>query len=173
MFPVAQMVHPITMPNSRDLLEKLLRGEPPSTDEIGNLLRTHTREDGRLEYKRGAWLDRDTPHADDPKDLGARLRKYATAFANAEGGLLLIGVSGGEEGQGGEKWSVVGCPTPPTAGWKILGRSGPRGRRQSDTLVCPRDHGREQDGVGRGDRSREQPDRSRRAIEAGAIPAGR
>ena len=112
------MVHTIAMPSSRDLLEKLLRGEPPSPDEIGNLLRTHTREDGRLEYKRGEWLHRDALPADDPKDPGARLKKYATAFANAEGGLLLIGVSGGEEGQGCDKWSVVGCPTPPEAGWK-------------------------------------------------------
>ncbi len=67
-----------------------------------------------LEYKRGKWLD---------EDGTTKVREYVSGFANAEGGVLVIGIVGGEEAQGADKWSFEAPTLPDKAGWDAwLGR---------------------------------------------------
>lgn len=87
------------MKTAAELLDVVLAGAELRAEDIDQLLWCRTGEHLHLEYKRGDILSK-------PKARRAQLiREYAAAFANAEGGLLLVGISGGEEGI----WEVTGC----------------------------------------------------------------
>jgi hypothetical protein len=97
---------------SADFLEiALLRA--PTPDEIGELLTSHVNEDRWLEYKRGEWL------TDTDKKRQQKLRQYIAAFANADGGAILVGVAGAEkpEKPTDKQWAVDGCPKEQSQPW--------------------------------------------------------
>jgi hypothetical protein len=103
-------------------LEKALSGEPLVWSDIEDLRSRRVREDQWLEYKRGAWVLGNSAKASKPGQptKGAdRLRKWVFAFANAEGGALVIGMAGPEpqsakDADGDESasqpYDVDGCP---------------------------------------------------------------
>lgn len=71
--------------NTRALVDKYMGGEIITEADIDNLLTSATKEDLYLEYKSGKELLKN--------NASDTLRQYLTAFANSEGGLLIIGVS--------------------------------------------------------------------------------
>lgn len=85
------------LPNtSREFLE-LLMERPPAADELQQWLNKGIPEDQFLEYKDGMVLDKAKP--------GEFIREYVAAFANSEGGVLIIGVKDAE-------LTVTGAKTP-------------------------------------------------------------
>jgi hypothetical protein len=97
-----------------DLLSDILNGRQIDGSTIHALVRERRPEGLYLEYKRGQWLD---------AEKGQELRRYASGFANAEGGVLIIGIVGGEESQGVDKWSIEAPVCPDKSGWDSwLGR---------------------------------------------------
>src|SRR6185503_7237783 len=62
-----------------------------------------------LEYKRGLWMS--------DEDVAREVRRYVSGFANAEGGLLAIGIVGGEDAQGDQRWSFEPPVCPDRSGW--------------------------------------------------------
>jgi hypothetical protein len=94
-----------------DILGSVLAGRPVADSDILDLVARREPEGLYLEYKRGKWLGAD-------KTRGHELREYTSGFANAEGGLLVIGVVGGEDAQGADKWSIEGASCPDKAGWE-------------------------------------------------------
>jgi hypothetical protein len=93
-----------------DLLGAVLTGRPVSEQEVLTIVQRREREGLYLEYKRGLWLAAE-------KSPGHELREYTSGFANAEGGLLIVGVVGGEEAQGDQKWTIESASCPDKAGW--------------------------------------------------------
>jgi hypothetical protein len=89
----------------------LLRAPTPA--EIDELLTSHVNEDLWLEYKRGDWL------ADTDAKRQRKLRQYVAAFANADGGAILVGVAGAEkpEKPTDKQWAVDGCPQGQSQPW--------------------------------------------------------
>jgi hypothetical protein len=79
-----------------NMLGAVLTGRAVAPADVLGLIQQREREGLYLEYKRGAWLDR-------AKSAGHEMREYASAFANAEGGLLIVGVVGGEDAQKGQQ----------------------------------------------------------------------
>lgn len=94
-------------------LDTTLSGAATPAD-IDDLIRCRVREGLHHDFKRGGWLERGGD-ANDKKDAPARLRKWVSSFANAEGGVLIIGVAGGEQPQkpGDTQWCVDPCPPRP------------------------------------------------------------
>ena len=72
---------------SKAIFRAALDGDVLTAADIEGLVREHVPEDQWLEYKQ---------HWTDPKEAARELRRHVTGFANAEGGLLLIGVEAGE-----------------------------------------------------------------------------
>ena len=80
-----------------ELLESLLVDRQMTSGQLDGLLAEQVAEDQFLEYKDGRIL---TSNA-----ASKMLRRYMSGFANAEGGVLIIGVD--------EKaWKVTGCTAP-------------------------------------------------------------
>lgn len=73
------------MTTTRELLESYMAGTPLTEADIDSLLTNKTKEDLHLDYKSGKELLNT-----DAKDT---IRRYMTAFANSDGGLLIIGIS--------------------------------------------------------------------------------
>jgi len=88
--------------DSATLLDRLLGGEVPPVDLIDELLRRRVRESVWLDYKSGTLFDDKTP-----KEAVRLLRRHVAGFANAEGGVLIIGAHNDEPNSA--KWSVVPC----------------------------------------------------------------
>ncbi len=81
-----------------ELLETLMAGNEPKTSDLDTLLNDQIPEDLYLDYKHGDELK-------DHKKGNATVRQYVSAFANSDGGVLLIGID--------EKtWTVTGCTAP-------------------------------------------------------------
>lgn len=68
---------------SLDFLQRLLQGEIPTADEVKAIVRC--REDQWIDYKSGLQLEEEAGKG------AATLRRYASGFANAEGGTLVVG----------------------------------------------------------------------------------
>ncbi len=86
--------------STHELLDSLLRGEHLTPDELDQVIAV-LREDQFLDFKDGAQLNV-------PKQAAKVVRKYLSAFASADGGVLIIGVT--EPDQGNR--NVNGCKKP-------------------------------------------------------------
>jgi len=82
------------MPTTKQqsFLQELLNGTAPTLERIQHLLHERVEENLHLDYKAGRWLDqqRGTKKGSRPSD---EVRRYIAGFANAEGGVLIIGVA--------------------------------------------------------------------------------
>ena len=97
-----------------ELLNDLLSARRADPEIIRGFVAEQVLESLYLEYKGGAWLD---------QDGAKKVRAWVSGFANAEGGVLVIGIVGGEEAQGAKKWSFEAPTLPDLAGWDAwLGR---------------------------------------------------
>ena len=91
------------------LLQRSIAGEQIDPANIDSLLASKIEEDQYLEYKRGAWLNVGT------KERNRELKRYVSGFANAAGGVLLVGVAGSEGSA--PNWIVDGCPISKVDSW--------------------------------------------------------
>ena len=73
----------MALPTSREWLDWLLESHEPTDAELRQIVRDCPREDQWIEYKAGAVLGQDDPPA--------LIREYASGFANADGGALVVG----------------------------------------------------------------------------------
>ncbi len=85
------------LPQSLQLFEQLQIDNRLSVDEIDQLVTQRVREDLYLEYKHGDALTKG--------DATNTIREYLSAFANSNGGVLIIGV----DAPGGIPINVTGC----------------------------------------------------------------
>ena len=94
---------------TQELLEGVLEGQQWQFDDLERIRDEHG-EDQWLDYKSGLLFD-DKP----PKDVKTDLQHDAAAFANAMGGLLVLGVNENENNE------IDGCPltvgSRPIGGW--------------------------------------------------------
>ncbi len=103
---------------AREWLARLLEGQTVDAAGLDKLLEQCPEEDQWLEYKSGAVIEKRKQGSRGRDDSDQRLspaeilRKYVTGFANADGGLLAIGVK--QHGQP-PRFSVDGA-TPPGGG---------------------------------------------------------
>lgn len=72
-------------------LDSLLRGERPDQAALQALLHGRVEEDLHLEFKAAQWLQ--AIAGKDSKRPNEQVRRYVSGFANAEGGVLVIGVA--------------------------------------------------------------------------------
>jgi len=89
--------------STHELLDSILRGMELTEAELDEVITELADEDQFLDYKHGALLDNPAKAA--PKVV----RQYLSAFANADGGILVIGVS---EPDGEGNRTVTGCKKP-------------------------------------------------------------
>jgi hypothetical protein len=86
---------------SVELWELALRGEPVSRVDIEHMLKAETAEDLWLDWKGGKLVAAKNGHG---------VQKGVAGFANAEGGVLVLGVNGGDAGTGETPWTISSCP---------------------------------------------------------------
>jgi Putative DNA-binding domain len=78
-----------------EFLDLALSGETVAAEKIRELVRTRTEEDQWIDFKSGRLLsekDAGAARVGKPIDPAAKLRRYVSSFANAEGGALVVGV---------------------------------------------------------------------------------
>lgn len=80
-----------------ELFEMLVNGHELSADGLESLIKNQIREDLHLDYKHGNLLK--------GEKSGGIIRKYVSAFANSEGGILIIGV----EEKNSVPLKITGC----------------------------------------------------------------
>lgn len=98
-----------------ELLDDVLGRRPVDATILAGLVREKVGEGSFHEYKRGLWLT--------TADVKQELRAQVSGFANAEGGVVIIGIVGGEPSQGAAAWSFEAPTCPDPAGWdEWLGR---------------------------------------------------
>ena len=98
-----------------EVLDDVLGRRPVDPTILADLVREKVGEGSFHEYKRGLWLT--------SADVKQELRAQVTGFANAEGGVVIIGIVGGEPSQGAAAWSFEAPTCPDAAGWdEWLGR---------------------------------------------------
>ena len=95
---------------ARGLAATIHRGDAVVLDDVRPLLEEQVGESLWHDYKRGSWLE--------GKSIKARLQKAVSGFANAEGGLLIVGAADGTKD---------GSPTPVDARWSFTGCEAPGG----------------------------------------------
>ncbi len=86
---------PRTIP-TLDLLNQVLEGKELSASDLDSMLSQPVREDLHLDYKHRDWAQKE--------NAPYELRRYVSGFANAAGGLLIVGVS--------NDLKVTGCSAP-------------------------------------------------------------
>jgi hypothetical protein len=92
------------------ILDAVLAGDRPSTEEVDALLIAREDEGQRLDYKAGGWLHGSGATKPGHPTAGAALvRKWVTGFANAVGGLLVLGVDAEDKSR---PWQVTGEKPP-------------------------------------------------------------
>lgn len=89
------------MPDTLEFLGELLDGKALTPDRLDELVKRQVEEDQWLDYKSGDLLK--------DKYRNFKLRKHVSGFANAQGGVLLVGVVGKEKDSQGRSWTVTGC----------------------------------------------------------------
>lgn len=87
---------------SMELFDRVLREEEITRADIELMVQAHVAEDLNLDWKGGKVVN--------DKSGGATIRKAVAGFANAEGGVLVLGVNGGDAGTGEKKWTMALCP---------------------------------------------------------------
>lgn len=94
----------------RDLLRHVLRGEKLTPADIDHLV-AHVKEDIHLDYKSGAVLDdeRGQGKPGHPKTFHGKVKKHVAGLANADGGVLVIGVCDPQHAGSGGVRQVDGC----------------------------------------------------------------
>lgn len=80
-----------------ELLDLVMSGRNLTPNDIDDLLRRKVKEDQHLDYKHGKELQKKNPCS--------VIREYLTAFANSDGGLLIVGIDE-------STWSVTGATAP-------------------------------------------------------------
>lgn len=80
-----------------ELLDRVMTGASLTASDVNDLLVNQIREDQHLDYKHGDELKKKKPCR--------VIREYLTAFANSDGGVLLVGIDEGT-------WSVTGATAP-------------------------------------------------------------
>ena len=120
------MVKGISMPTTKQqsFLQELLDGTVPTLERIQRLLHERVDEDLHLDDKAGRWVEM-LPRPKKGERLSAEVRRYIAGFANAEGGVIAIGVSGHRDSDGAR------MPEPVTR-WKSSIR--PVSGTQSDVV---------------------------------------
>lgn len=84
-----------------NLLHEILAGRPPELEWIEEqLIRRKIPENQHLDYKGGKITSDKNSEA---------VRKAISGMANAEGGVIIFGVNGGDVGDGEEPWSISAC----------------------------------------------------------------
>jgi hypothetical protein len=86
--PRITLMPEIRFPNSYALLQALLTHEPFASEDIDAVIASFGQEDQHLEYKAGAIMEKKPL-----EELRLEVRRHVTGFANAEGGVLFVGVS--------------------------------------------------------------------------------
>ena len=86
------MPYDVPWEGNRPSIEDLLVVQDWTEDVLLELVRRKTAESRWLEYKDGRWLD-PKDSAGKPQDAAGNLRRQVAGFANAEGGVLIVGVS--------------------------------------------------------------------------------
>jgi hypothetical protein len=98
-----------------ELLADVLGRRPVDATILAGLVCEKVGEGSFHEYKRGLWVT--------TADVKQELRAQVSGFANAEGGVVIIGIVGGEPSQGAAAWSFEAPTCPDAAGWdEWLGR---------------------------------------------------
>ncbi len=83
----------------RELFQRVMAGEDVSVDDVVQLARERRTEGTWHDFKSGKVFD-DGPKKEKQADY-RRLRRTVASFANAEGGIVVIGVSEGNAADGG------------------------------------------------------------------------
>lgn len=98
---------------SRALFEYVLGDEPVEEPLLRHLIATRIPEDEHLDYKSGALVGGVGGFPD--RAATAKLRRQVTGFANADGGLLVVGLDAPEPDEDGTQpvWSVLPCSFSP------------------------------------------------------------
>lgn len=94
----------------RDLLRHVLRGEKLAPADLDHVLAV-AKEDVHLDYKSGAILDKDKGRDEPgrPRTFHGKVKKHVAGLANADGGVLIVGVGDPQHvGSGGVR-KVDGC----------------------------------------------------------------
>lgn len=75
-------------------LQRVLSGVTITAADIDKLLAEHVEEDQHLDYKSGQVFDKSSNRATPghPNTFAGKIRQHVSGFANAEGGVLVIGV---------------------------------------------------------------------------------
>ena len=76
-------------------VERFTRGDTLTEADLEGIRKLTVPEDGRLDYKEAAWTDKDTRRPigpGHPRTLKAKVAKYVSGFANAHGGVLVLGI---------------------------------------------------------------------------------
>lgn len=87
-----------------ELLNRIMAGYEISSDELNSLIDDKVKEGQLLDYKHGNELNKGSKPS--PRDT---IRQYVTGFANADGGILIIGVDAEKKDQ---PWEVTGASAP-------------------------------------------------------------
>jgi len=86
---------------SKELFDRVLREQEVARADIELMVKARVAEDLHLDWKGGKVVN--------AKTGGATIRKAVAGFANAEGGVLVLGVNGGDVGTGEKKWTMTPC----------------------------------------------------------------
>ena len=97
--------------NGRKIWEHVIGGNRLTADNIDEFLKSKVQEDLHLDYKGRGFFD-------GKNDPGFELRKYAAGFANADGGVLILGIRerSNKDGKPDPEHRgprIDGCPTDP------------------------------------------------------------
>lgn len=87
---------------SFELWDHALRGLHVARTDIEHMLKAETQEDLWLDWKGGKLVG--------AAKGGLTLQRAVAGFANAEGGVLVLGCNGGDAGTGEVPWSISACP---------------------------------------------------------------
>lgn len=94
---------------TREELAQLLSGARPNEDWVKRLLEQRTRESVLLDYKSGKiW----TSGSNARTKVKRTIQEYVASFANAEGGVLILGAVGDEPTEADEKFQLAPIPHP-------------------------------------------------------------
>ena len=93
------MSHDVPWEGNKPSIEDLLVVQEWTEDVLDALIQRRTPESRWLEYKDGRWLD-SKDSAGKAQSASENLRRYVASFANAEGGVLIVGISEESAGSG-------------------------------------------------------------------------
>lgn len=95
---------------SIELFDHLLKGERVSRTDIEHMVAAHVREDLHLDWKGGKLIPHSGTTKSESRANKQKIRAAVAGFANASGGVLVLGVNGGDVGSGEAPWTISQCP---------------------------------------------------------------